>query len=210
MATHALSGATDMAAAMKALSRADTMVLYHHRPVQFADSAWLGEWLPTEPGTDNPAWATLSGVEVSNLTSTQIGNIDDKNGNYYEPFGPYTRTYPGKMADGTYADFHRWYAKFVTRMRERVAAGLKGLAESHRRLPRNQHGIDMVEGWLFEVFDHENDIEAINDGWTLTPPKLADIVGTDNWLARVLSKFKGVLVYTGAFNSVELDLGITA
>lgn len=205
MITHVLSGATDLAAALKALSYDDTMVLYHGKPVQFADAAWLGLMLPTEPGTDNWAWGTLVGVDPSALSSTHVDNIEDKNGNYYEERGGYKVTWDGHMASGVFADFERWIAKLEVRWQEEVAATLKGASPG--KIPQNNRGIQVVAGALKAVLDHEQRIEAIEPDPTVVSPDIADISDADK-SARLLSGYEVDLVYTGAFNTVAVKLKV--
>ena len=206
--TAVLSGATDLPAALKSLSFSDSMVLYHGKPVQFADAAWLGLMLPTNPGTDNWAWGTLTGVDPTALSSTHIDNLEDKNGNYYQEVGGYKVTWDGKTADGTFADFTRWYAKLVQRWREEVAATLK--AASPGKVPQSDKGIQVVYGALFSVIDTEADIEAIEplDDTSLIAPLFANI-SAGNRAARIMSGFEANLVYTGATNTVALTVKIT-
>lgn len=207
MITHVLSGATDLAAALKTLSYSRTLVIYHNQPVQFPDAAWLGLMLPVEPGTDNWANASLSGVTPSVLTSTHISNIEDKNGNWYQTLGGYNVTFGGTMADGTFADFERWYDKLVQRWREEVAATIVG--RSPGKVPQNDRGISLVYGALFGVLDHEASpaVEAIEPDFTLTPPMFADISSADR-ADRLLSGFEADLVYTGAVNTVAVTVQI--
>ncbi len=207
MLTVVDGSATDLAKVCETAAYNDTMVLYHGQPVQFADAAWLGLMLPTEPGTDNWAWGTLTGVTPSALTSTHITNIEAKNGNWYREIGGYKVSWDGHTGAGTYVDFERWYAKLRQRWREEVAAGLKGASPG--KIPQNDRGIQVVYGWLYGVLENEARIEAINplDSTSLIAPRYADISAADK-AARLLSGYEANLVYTGATNTVSVTVKI--
>lgn len=202
-ATAVLSGATDLAAAAKAASYGDTMVMVHTKPRQFIDAGWMGLMLPTEPGTDNWAMGTISGATADAWTSTHLSNIEDKNGNYYISVGGYSITRWGTMADGTYADLKRWIDKIEARMQEEVAALIVGASPG--KIPQNQRGIRMVEGALYKALKHEADIGAIEPDFTLTSPKFEDLLDADK-AVRLLTGFEASVIYTGAVNKAAVRL----
>ncbi len=207
MITAVLAGATDLAAAFRTASYSDSMVLYHGYPVQFADAAWLGLMLPTEPGTDNWAWGSLTGVSPSALTSTHVDNIEDKNGNHFQEIGGYRVTWDGHTGAGTFADFERWYAKLRQRWREEAVALMANASPG--KVPQNDRGIQLVYGALFSVLQHEADIEAIEalDNESLIAPRYDDISSADR-ASRLLSGYEAHLVYTGATNTVAVTVQI--
>jgi hypothetical protein len=99
-------------ATAKASNYARTAVFYHPDNASFLGAALMGARLSTDPGSSIWGEVALAGVAAVGLTSTEQGNLDGKNGNYYYEVAPGTpMTRPGKVADNEWIDaviFRDW------------------------------------------------------------------------------------------------------
>lgn len=82
--TEPLSTATDVFKQALTLNLGGTMGVYHPSPANFVAAAWMGGWLPTDPGQANTKFQTLALVEPVVLTDDHKVNLRAKRGNSYE------------------------------------------------------------------------------------------------------------------------------
>jgi hypothetical protein len=83
-ATEPLSTATDVFKQALALNLGGTMGVYHPSPADFVASAWMGGWLPTNPGQANTKFQELTLVNPVALTDDHKVNLRAKRANSYE------------------------------------------------------------------------------------------------------------------------------
>lgn len=87
---------TDIMSVCKANSYDRTLVIYDaDLDTQFVGAAVEGRLLPTEEGTTNWAFTTLSGVTSNGLSVSERKAVKDKLGNYLETVGSSTYLYQG-------------------------------------------------------------------------------------------------------------------
>ncbi len=122
VATDADGGATDVAHALKAASRARTGVFFHPRSYEFADAAEMGRFFPISPGGDNWKMKSLSGVTPTTYTDTQKTNLNAKFCNFYYPLTNSTFVIggKGKVAANEYIDVVRGLDWWSARVSERM------------------------------------------------------------------------------------------
>lgn len=113
--TEPLSTATDVFKQALTLGLGGTMGVYHPSPANFVAAAWMGGWLPTDPGQANTKFQTLALVEPVVLTDDHKVNLRAKRGNSYEQVvTDYAFTWEGTVFSTVYKflDIRRnadWY-----------------------------------------------------------------------------------------------------
>ena len=53
-----------------------TFLMYHEKPHQYPAAAWMGNRLPSDPGSSTWKFKTLAGVDFTKLTATEATNLD--------------------------------------------------------------------------------------------------------------------------------------
>lgn len=198
---------TDIAYILKAANYNRTAVIYDaNAATQFVDAAWLGAMLPTQPGSVNWAYKTLSGVTPSTLTATQRTAALDKNCNTYEVRGGVNVTRLGTMASGQYIDITVGLDWLTTTMQAAVYSALVNLP----KIPYTVAGMTIIQGYIMQALNQAvlNSVLSSDTPPTVTMPSLASITTQDK-ATRTLPgiKFSGVLA--GAINNVQINGYIT-
>jgi len=100
------SGTTDIAYKLKAKSYARTAYMYSSNHAAFPEAAWLGTFLPLQPGAYNSKFQTLAGITADDFTGNASGysNAKGKNANLYDLVDDAGMTEEGVMASGDYID----------------------------------------------------------------------------------------------------------
>lgn len=95
------------------------------------------------PGSDTWALKNLSGVIPSDhLTETQIGNLNNKNCNFYQTVGTEGRTYGGRNSGGEYIDVVR----FLDWLRATMQVNIYNALVSYAKVPNTSEGISVIQG----------------------------------------------------------------
>ncbi len=140
-----------LAAQLKGKSLARTFLIYHEMGDKtgatqpndpFADAAWIGKLFPTDPGSATWAFKTLSTVPPSSLTTTESGNVRDKNANTYETLGGVNITREGTMSEPEFIDVIRGVDFIQARMTEAIFGRLVNLP----KIPYTDAGTAIIEG----------------------------------------------------------------
>lgn len=148
--TTVLSGATDLAADLKASAYKRTGVLYHHASDAFMSAGLAGRLGPLYPGSWTAAYKTLTGVPTYALTETQIGNIEDKNADYYTEFGGVGMTHTGRTAAGGGAGY---FDVVLVRdwLSSELQAEIAALLQSLLKVPYTDPGAALLAGKVERV-----------------------------------------------------------
>lgn len=214
IATHALAGASDVLANLLQAARARTAGAYHPRDYEFFDASELGRWFPILPGQDNWRMKTLSGVTpgigvgFAALTTTQTGNIEAKNGNYYYTIAPGTNVVQGggKVASGDYIDNVRgidWWTATLS-------GDVVQLEIDEEKIPFTDAGVGLIKNAVRRVNKLGISQGLINPipKPTVTAPLVADIDPTDK-ANRNLPDVDTEWVLAGAINASTVNATIT-
>jgi hypothetical protein len=201
--TTSVSGGTDLGAQMLALGYTRTMGCYHHIPAQFFAAAWMGRWLPTDPGKCITKYRTLVGVTPSTLTDTHKINL---RGIPAVSSGRRMNAYEQVLADRAFAwegtVFSSVYRYIdVTRNADWLVDGanavLLGVFVGTDIVPYTPEGIALMEGALRGFVRDEAVSQGVLSGTplpTVTAPDIDDVSDADK-AARNLGdlKFDGTL-----------------
>ena len=172
---------TDTAYTVKAANDARTPVLYHHDVAQFPEAAWCGSRLPTDPGSENWAFAPGAGVEATVLTATQQANLDGKRCNYFYEVNGKDYFWPGKVADNEWIDVIRFRDWLQVTMGEDILQLQMDLAAQGKKVPFDDGGIAAVQASILATLKQgvRQGGLAASPAPTCTVPRAADLSSSD-------------------------------
>lgn len=195
---------TDVGSVLFDLGYARTMLAYHPRPAAMLAPAWMGRWLPTDPGKATTKFKTLSGTETVLLTDTHRANLRARRANTYETVAGRGITWEGTVPSATY--------KFldVTRnldwLSDDVVKSVFGDLADQDVVPYDEDGLLLVQNAVSGSMQRaiRQGVFAPTPAPVVTVPELADIVDADK-ADRILRNvaFSGTLA--GAVHHVDLD-----
>jgi len=133
---------TDVMSTQEALARQFTSIIFAEATDSFADAAWAGRGLPTQPGSETWNLKQLRGVMPTKLTAGQKAFIAAKSGNYFELVAGRGITTEGKVSSGAFIDNVRGVEWFVARLRERIF----GTLSSVDKVPYDNRGAAVIQG----------------------------------------------------------------
>lgn len=190
---------------LKALGYDRSFTIYHATPGEYAQIAWLGKELPTDPGEDTWAFKTISGITADSITPNDENNLLGANVNIYYNKGSVSITRDGKVASGEYIDIIRGIDWIVARMQEAVYS----LMVNSSKIPYNDAGIQLVAGAMTGVGKEAERLGILNTGsFVVTTPLFANISSADK-IARTLPDMQFTGVLQGAIHKVVIEGTLT-
>ena len=182
------SGTTDIAYQLKALTYAWTAILFNDGSDEYADFALLSKKLSADPDTESTIWkyATLAGVVVTDMSSTEMGYALGKNCNVYLDFFGVGGIADGKTANGLQLDLLVAKAWTEARIRERAASLLLEMTNTNRKVPFTDAGItqfaSVVEGVLADGVTAGHFVEGTA---LVSAPRASAVSGADKAARRL-------------------------
>jgi len=175
------SATDDVMSTLKTAARERTAVLYHPKPHQYGGAAWMGRMFPVDPGASIWAYQTLSGVDATTLTDTQISNIKAKYGNYYFTLGGVNVAMDGKMAKPEWIDTIRFIDWLHANMQADVLGLFVNAAQGSSKIAYDEGGIVAVAAVVKKRLLLGVAAKGLKESPapTVTTPELADIAGAD-------------------------------
>lgn len=197
------SSEEDVGALLSARSYARTFLLYSTDQENFPEGAWLGNRLPTDPGSSTWKFKTLAGILTDEPTASEETFLKEKNVNYYVSVAGVDITVEGKMAVGEFIDVIHFVDWLQARMQERIYSTLVNA----EKVPFTDGGIAIIENDVRAQLQQGVDVGGL-DSFTVTVPKRSQTDSADR-AARTLKgiKFSGVLA--GAIHFVEIQGNVT-
>lgn len=194
------------------------MGIYTHTLLNFSDAAWAASKLWTNPGSETWAYATLSGVAVTQLTETQRNNVvgtlgnpaAGKYGNVYESVGGANITEIGITRGGQFFDTPRFLAWVNANIQIAILAAFVAVSSSGQKIPYTQQGIAFVCGLVLGVLKQG----IANGGFSNAPlpsvpvPALSGI-SQANLVARNLPNIGWSATLAGAIQSAQVQGTVT-
>lgn len=195
------SSSTDLLSDLETAAYARTAGMYHHKPHEFPDAAWIGNLFPFDPGSETWKFKTLAGISASTLTETEKTNIRGKHANWYEQIGGVNITQEGWTAAGEFIDTTRFVDWLQARLQERIY----GILVNSRKVPYTDGGVALIEAAVRAQLR-----EGINAGGlaadpepSVSVPRVAD-VSTNDRAARLLPDVQFTATLAGAIHSLEI------
>lgn len=196
---------TDIATALKAAAYTRTISLWSPNTGEYADSAWLGKMLPQVVGSYDFIYKTLAGVTASNVTDTEVTNIQNKNGNYYYSQNNVNITVDGRMASGEWADVIIGIDWLTARLQERIFR----LLASQPKVPYTDAGIQSVVAEVLGQLQEGVENGLITPGaFTVSAPRAKDVSTADK-TTRTLRNVKFTAQLAGSIHIVQINGTVT-
>ncbi len=194
-----------------------TFLIYSGDIDDFADAAWMGAQLPTDPGSTTWKFKTLAGVSEDKLTDTQYNNAKAKNCNVFTEVGGKAITEEGVVSGGEFIDIIRGRDWLEARMTEEIYS----LLTRRPKVPYTDGGIASIEaivrqmlelaitrGFIAPAYmDEENN--TVVPSYEVTVPKVRNIPFNDR-ANRILDDLTFRATVAGAIHVVDINGTITA
>lgn len=173
----------------------------------YSAAAWMGRLFPTDAGSENWAFKTLSGVPTDVLTDTQVHAVENKNGSVYTALFGLPLTQFGKTPSGGFIDTKRG----TDALRSDLQVAVVALQANTKKIPFTDAGIDMFRNAISGVLKQYTDIGflAASPAFFVGLP-LAAAVDSTNRIARNLPLAFFTANLAGAINSTTLTGTLTA
>jgi hypothetical protein len=173
---------------------------------QWAELAWAGRMLPTDPGSATWKFKTLAGVTADTFTDTERTNLKGKNANIYETIGGVSITQEGVVAVGEFIDIIRGVDWLEVRLQEDIYAQLVNAD----KVPYTDPGITAIEGTVKARLSNAIEVGLLAEDPepVTTVPKSADILPADK-IARTLNNVEFTGTLAGAIHFVNVTGVVT-
>jgi uncharacterized protein DUF3383 len=194
---------TDIFYTEKALNHARSAGIFAYTSLlSYTAAAWMGKLFPTDAGSENWAFKTLSGVPVDVLTDTQIHAIENKNASVYTSLLGAAITQFGKQPGGEWIDVTRGIDAFTNDLQ----VGVVAMQTNTIKVPFTDLGGDMIRSVIQASITRFTDRNflALVPAPVIFIPLVANIASTD----RAARNFTGVSFsaqVAGAVNKVTLN-----
>jgi hypothetical protein len=201
------SSTTDIFYTEKQLAHArDAGIFSYTATLSYAAAAWMGRLFPTDPGTENWAFKTLSNVIVDKMTDGQIHAIENKNGTVYTSLKGLSLTQFGKQPSGEWIDVTRG----VDALKDDMVVGVIALEANSLRVPYTDAGRDQFVNVISASLKRFTDSGFLseNPAFTVTAPLVKNVDST-NKKARNLPNVKFAATIAGAINSANVQGTLT-
>lgn len=195
------SGTDDVAESLESSARMRTALIWHEAGNKFADAAWAGRLLPTDPGSETWHLKNLSGPTAVAMTSTQRTNGKNKNVTLYYTLGASAKTFGGKVSGGEWID--------VIRFRDWLKNGIQtevfNVLSRNDKVPFTDAGIAAIKAAVLKVLAEGVEVGGLveDPAPKCTAPKAAD-VSSGNKALRNLPDVKFDAVLAGAIHITSI------
>lgn len=197
---------TDIGATLKGLLYQKAFVFYHHKPWTFPAAALMGNRLSVDPDDESTTWnlVQLVGIETTELSETEIGNLENKNYLYYISEGGVGVTHQGKAIGGEWIDVMIGIDWFNARLRENTFRSKVAVVNAGRKVPYTDDGIAALEGILRGLLRTAKDTNFIAEipEPTITAPVAAEVASATK-AARELPPITWKATLAGAIHFTE-------
>jgi hypothetical protein len=202
------SSTTDIFYTEKALGHQRSFGLFAQTQLLcYSGAAWEGRLFPTDPGSENWAFKTLSGVPADALTDSQVHAVENKNGSVYTTIFGLNLTQFGKTPGGEYADIVRG----TDALTNAIQVGILALQANSLKIPFTEAGIDMYRSVIIgalNTFVAEGFLAAVPAPF-VSVPKVSQVSATDKANRNLpLVSFSATLA--GAINSTQIQGVLTS
>jgi hypothetical protein len=212
--TAATTDTTSTAALLKAGNFFRTAWWYNPDPLQFVDVAISSKSFTKYPGQETWANQRLAGVTTTFMSEGNSINVQQKNGNTFEPFRNIAITQYGKVAGGEWIDVIRFRDWLCEEIKVRIFQQM-----IDNRIPYTDPGIAIIRSRLQQALDFgvqrggiapdEVTIEGkLNPSYSITVP-LASSVSSNDKANRILRDVYFTARLAGAIHVVEIQGTLT-
>lgn len=200
---------SDIGSVLQAKDLARTAVIYTVDDTEYPECAITGLQSPKDPGSTTWKFKSMSGVTVSDLSTTASLTLKGtrfdygKGYNTYEPIGGRNIFAEGRMVNGEFIDIIRFADWLEARMRERIYLTLV----NSEKIPYTSAGFAIIEGRMREVLNQGVAVGGLASYTVEVPnPRTLDPNLRANRVAEGFT-FTGVLA--GAVHAVSIGGRLT-
>lgn len=204
----ATSSTSDIFSTEQALSHERSFGIFSQgQLLSYAAAGWMGRLYPTDPGSENWAFKTISNVPVDKLTDAQIGHVEGKNGSVYTQLFGLNLTQFGKTPGGEWADIVRG----TDAVTNALQVGVLALQANTLKVPFTDAGGDLYRSVISSVLASFVDSGFLAEvpAPTVTIPKVSTVSPT-NKAARNFPGMNFSAELAGAINSASLNGVLTS
>lgn len=180
-----------------------TNVMYSEDFSTGADSAWVGEGFPYDPGSSTWAYKTLAGVTVDPLDEDGQAGILKNNANIYIRVAGASVTMNGTTASGEWIDVIIFRDYLVARLRE----SFLGLLKNNRKIPYTNKGRELILSAILAVLQTGVAVGGLDDSEEYKPwasgPDVSEIDVADR-AARHFPRIKFGARLAGAVHTIDI------
>jgi hypothetical protein len=171
----------------KALSHTRSAGLFSYTTLlSWSGAAWMGKLFPTDAGSENWAFKTLSGVPVDTMTDTQIHAVENKNGSVYTTLMGANITQFGKTPGGEWIDVTRGIDAFTNDLQ----VGIVAMQTNAKKIPFTDLGGDMIRSVIQASITRFTDRGFLSQ--TPSPQIVIPLVANISSIDRAARNFTGV------------------
>lgn len=185
-----------------------TGLIYHGPPLERLALGWLAKKLGKDPDTGKTSWrrATIVGVAIDDISSTEKATVQGNNANTYLPEGGLPTTAKGWLCSGNPIDtrISRDWLKF--RLTERLVAQLVAISNRNADMPYDQDGIDAVYHTIITFLSVGEVLRHFQIGSKKLVKPVIDDIDAATRASRKLT-MNGSVILAGSIE--EIDLNIT-
>lgn len=195
----------DIGSVLQALDLSRTFILYAENPDEYPEMAFIGLQAPKDPGSTTWKFQTVSGVTVSNLSTTQSLTLKGTRYDYGKGYNTYERVaernifQEGRMVNSEFIDIIRFADWLEARMRERIYLTLV----NSEKIPYTNAGFAVIEGRMREVLNQGVAVGGITPDYSIVVPNPRQADPNDR-ANRVATGFEFTATLQGAVHFVSI------
>ncbi len=190
----------DTGAQMFALGYSASMGSYHPNPAAMFSAAWMGRWLPTDPGQATAKFKTLEGVATVALNDTHKANLRARRMNSYTSEFSRPITWEGQVFSTVYRFLD--VRRDVDWLTDEVSRAVFGVLAGSDKVPYTAAGIAKVEGAVRGSVSLAVTKGVLAEGTTsVEAPNIEDVEAADK-SDRILRNVRFAGTLEGAVHAV--------
>lgn len=192
---------TDVGADLLGSGYSRVMGCFHPRPASMFAAAWMGAWLPTDPGSATAKFITLEGPAPVSMTATERANLIARRMNSYERVYQIPITFEGTVFSTAYRFLD--VRRDIDWLTDEITKAVFGLLAGSAKIPYTPPGMAKVEGTVRGSFEGTAVAKGvIAEGTTRVEMPVFDDIDEADKSDRVLRNIKFFGTHSGAIHSV--------
>ncbi len=199
----------NIAELLAAFNYGRTALLYHGNVTARAALAWMSKKLGKDPDVGKTSWrhATLAGVVVDNLTSSEVAAVDGNFANTYRLRQGRDTTAKGVLFSGNPIDTRITRDWLKARATERLTDLIVAISNRNEDLPYDQDGIDQAYGVVRSLLKEGEDIRHFQVGSSsLVKPDIRDIPAATRATRKLT--MNGRTIDAGSLEEIDLTIAV--
>ncbi len=168
----------------------------------YSAAAWMGDRLPTTPGSSTWKFKNLAGVTTDDVSAGERTALRNKKANFYHRVAGASITEEGWVSSGQFIDIIRG----IDWLQAEVQTNVFALLASKEKVPFTDGGIDSVRAEVLRALNQgiTNQLLAADPAPTVTAPKAADVSPVDK-SNRLLPDVNFTATLAGAIHKVIIQ-----